>query len=113
MKRAVALVTALVLIMALAAFAQGTKKAAPAQKPVTKTATGTVKTVSGTALVITHKVSGKDEDMTFALSAATKATGDAAVGARATVHYTVDNNVNSATSVTYAAAKAPAATKKK
>lgn len=118
MKRIIALMTGLVLLMALAAFAQGTKKVAPRPKPVTtKTATGAVKTVSATALVITHKVSGKDEDMAFVLNSKTDTKGDAAVGARATVHYTVEANQNIATAVTYAAVKVatrpPATTKKK
>jgi hypothetical protein len=121
MKRIIALMTGLVLLIALAAFAQATKgKAAQAPKPkapVTKTATGAVKTVSATALVITHKVSGKDEDMAFVLNSKTDTKGDAAVGARATVHYTVEANQNIATAVTYAAVKVatrpPATTKKK
>jgi hypothetical protein len=102
--------------MALAAFAQTTKtapqakpKAAPVVK--TQTATGPVKSVGATSLVITHKVKGNPEDIAFVLNTATKTTGTAAVGATATVHYTVEGNVNTATSVTYAAAKPPAAVK--
>jgi hypothetical protein len=112
MKRVVALVTGLMLLMALAAFAQATKAKAPqAQKPVTKSATGVVKTVSASALVITHKVKGADQDTTFVLNAQTKTTGDPAVGAHATVHYTVEADQNIATSVTYAPAKTAKAKK--
>jgi hypothetical protein len=124
MKRVVALMTGLMLLIALAAFAQAGKTKAPQapkpKPPVTKTATGTISTVSSTALVITHKVKGKDEQTTFVLNAQTKTTGDPAVGATASVHYTVANNQNIATAVTVTPAKAakppapkPVTTKKK
>jgi hypothetical protein len=117
MKRVVALMTGLILLMALAAFAQATKTKAPQapkpKAPVTKSASGTISTVSDTALVITHKVKGKDEQTTFVLNAQTRKTGDLAVGAHAMVHYTVENNQNIATSVTVTPTKAKAVTTKK
>ena len=88
-------------------------KAAP-----TKTATGTIVSADASKLVISHKVGGKSEDMTFSLDASTAKKGDMTPGAKATVKYRAEGGSNMATSVTAAAAKpaaakAPAASKSK
>jgi len=112
MKRVASLVTGLVLIMAIAAFAQGTTqktKAPKAKAPVTHSATGTISSVEGDRLVLSHKVKGKEEQTTFMMSDQTKKEGELKAGEKATVHYTVSDNMNMATLVRASAtmAKAP------
>jgi outer membrane lipoprotein-sorting protein len=103
MKKVIALVTGLMLLMALAGFAQGTqgKTAAAAVKQ----AAGTIKSVDAAKLVLTHKVQGKDTDTTFVLNADTKKEGDLTVGAMATVHYVTKDKDHIATLVQIAAKK--------
>ena len=114
MKRIIVLATCLVLVISLAAFAQTQAKkttapAAPKAAAVkTVTASGTIVSADAASLVITHKVNGKDAQMTFALDTTTKKTGDMVKDAKVTVHYTVDGTTNKATSVTATAPK-PAA----
>lgn len=112
MKRITTLAICLVLVMSLAAFAQTAAKktttapAAPKAAAVKiLTATGTIVSADATSLVITHKVAGKDTQMTFVLSTTTKKTGDLVKDAKVTVHYTVDGTTNKATSVTATAPK--------
>jgi hypothetical protein len=99
MKKLLAFMTAMCLFIAFAGFAQGTKGKQATVKAATKQATGTVKSVDTSSLVLTHKVQGKDADTTFVLNADTKKEGDPAVGAKATVHYKVEGTQNIATSV--------------
>jgi len=99
MKKVVAVMTGMLLLMAVAAFAQ-----APKTKVTTASATGTITSVDEGKLVLSHKVKGKDETTTFILNADTKKEGDLKPGARVTVHYKVENNQNIATQVKAAAA---------
>lgn len=106
MRKAVVLAISLVLIMSLAAFAQGTmQKKAPAPKATTHQATGTISSVDAASLALTHSVKGKEETTTFVLNDQTKKKGDLKAGEKATVHYMVENGQNVATSVTVSAAK--------
>ncbi len=115
MKKFAALATGLMLLMAMAAFAQGTKaktssaKKAPAAK--TMQAKGTVVSADSSTLVINHKVSGKEQQMTFALDSATKTEGSLVKDAVVTVHYTSEGGTNKATSVSAAAPKVASAKK--
>lgn len=94
MKKAIALLTAVFLLAAVAASAQ-----APKAKTTTASATGTITSIDEGKLVLSHKVKGKDETTTFILNADTKKEGDLKTGARVTVHYKVENNQNIATQV--------------
>jgi len=107
MKRITALATCFVLLMALAAFAQTTKKST-APKVVFKviSVSGTIESADATSLVITRKgTTGSPEQMTFVLDAKTTKAGDMVKGATATVHYTTDGTTNKATSVKATPAK--------
>ncbi len=108
MRKAVVLAISLVLIMSLAAFAQGTaqkKATAPKAKAPTHTLAGTISSVDASALALSHKVKGKEETTNFVLNEQTKKMGDMKAGEKATVHYMVENGQNVATSVTVSAAK--------
>jgi hypothetical protein len=108
MKRITALATCFVLLMALAAFAQTTKKST-APKVVTAKVllvSGTINSADATSLVITRKgATGSPEQMTFVLDAKTTKTGDMIQGATAAVHYTTNGTTNTATSVKATPAK--------
>ena len=130
-RKIMALATGAMLMASMGVFAQtkapaagatkGAAKAPAASKSKaapTKTATGTIVSADASKLVISHKVGGKSEDMTFSLDASTAKKGDMTPGAKATVKYRAEGGTNMATSVTAAAAKpaaskAPAATKSK
>ncbi|MGA2261495.1 MAG: hypothetical protein ABSH28_08665 [Acidobacteriota bacterium] len=114
MKKNLVVMIGLCLLLSVAAFAQtkpAKKVVAPAPKVMT--ATGVIKSADAASLVITHKVSGTDTDMTFVLNADTKKTGDMTPGAKATVHYKVDGSTNTATAVTATPAPAPKPVTKK
>jgi hypothetical protein len=95
---------AFTFLLAGAAFAQ-----APANKPAkhakaatamhTHVASGTVVSADESKLVLSHKVKGKTQEMSFSLSADTQKTGDLKAGAKATVHYRTENGENVATAV--------------
>ncbi len=95
MKRVVAVMAGLLLVMAVAAFGQ----AAKAQAPKTLEAKGTVVSVDDNSLVLEHKVQGKDTKTTFVLNAETKKEGKLAPKGKATVHYKVEDGQNIATMV--------------
>ena len=81
-------------------------KAAP-----TKTLTGgTITSADASKLVVSHKVAGKSEDMTFMLDSSTAKKGDMTPGSKVTVKYRVEGGNNMATSVT--ASPAPKAATK-
>jgi hypothetical protein len=101
MKKIVAVTAGLMLLMALAAFAQ-----APKGKAAAHQANGTISSVEGNTLVLDHKAKGKDEKTTFVMNESTRKTGNLAVGAKATVHYMVENGQNVATMVQAAAVPA-------
>ena len=92
MKKAVAVMAGLLLVMAVAAFAQ-------TAKAKTLEAKGTVVSVDDNSLVLEHKVQGKDTKTTFVLNAETKKEGKLAPKGKATVHYKVEGGQNIATIV--------------
>ena len=83
----------------------GQSKSTKPAKATTHDASGTVVSVNATSLVISHKVKGKDEQMTFVLNPETKREGKLDVGSHATVKYRSENSENVATMVKGAAAK--------
>ena len=88
-----------------------TKAAKPAKTatPAVHSATGTIKSVDASSLVITEK---GNKTLTFALDNATTKEGDMAVGGTVTVKYHTDGTTHIATDVKAAAAKAAKAPKK-
>jgi hypothetical protein len=90
--RNVALMAALALTLSGAAFA-GQKSAAK------HTAVGTIASMDANQVVITEKVKGKDQSMTFKLDSATQKTGTLSNGTPVTVQYRTENNENIATAV--------------
>ena len=93
------------LLLVGSVFAAQTSKSAKPAKATTHDASGTVVSVNATSLVISHKVKGKDEQMTFVLNPETKREGKLDVGSHAAVKYRSENNENVATMVKGAAAK--------
>lgn len=61
--------------------------------------TGTISSVSGSDLVVSHKYKGKDENSTFMLNSTTKKEGNLDKGAMAVVYYEIKNNQKIATEV--------------
>jgi len=104
MKRVIALVTGLMLLMALASIAQGTRGKTQAA-PTVNQAMGTIKSMDATSLLLTHKVQGKDTDITVVLNADTKKEWDLAAGAWATRHYVTKDKEHIASLVQFAAKK--------
>src|SRR4051812_14993094 len=114
-----AAILAVALAVPMAAFAQGGATAAPAKKAASAakkapavashTTSGTVKSSSDTALVITK--AGKDQ--TFVVNASTKKDGTIETGAKVTVAYTTEGKDMTATSIKAAPAKPAAKAKKK
>jgi hypothetical protein len=92
------------LLLVGSVFAAQSKSTKPA-KATTHEASGTVVSVNATSLVISHKVKGKDEQMTFVLNPETKREGKLDVGSHATVKYRSENNEHVATMVKGTAAK--------
>jgi NaMN:DMB phosphoribosyltransferase len=94
-------------LIALAAvlIAGGTMAAAAANpssandKATTHHLMGTVDSVNGTSLVVTHNYKGKSEDSNFVLNSATIKDGTLSKGEQATVYYQIDNKQNVATEV--------------
>ena len=103
-KKAFSALAIMGLLLVGGAFAAQTKSTKPA-KATTHEASGTVVSASATSLVISHKVKGKDEQMTFVLNPETKKEGKIDTGSHATVHYRVENSENIATTVKGSAAK--------
>lgn len=60
---------------------------------------GTISSVNGSDLVVSHKYNGKVEDSTFVINSATKKEGSLAKGKDATVYYQTNKNQNVATDV--------------
>ena len=112
MKRIASLATAVILLTALAAFAQGTKEKLPKSKGIVMhQASGTISSVDADKLVLSHKVKGKMEETTFLLNDQTKKEGGLKAGEKATVHYMIHDNQDIATMVKVAVAKVTAAKK--
>lgn len=92
-----------------------TSTSAKAKPAPTRVATGTISSIDSSKLVITHRVKGKDEQMTFMLSPETKQQGPMDPGNKVTVRYHTENGNEVATSLTASAAttaKAKTGTKK-
>ncbi len=101
MKRVVALLTGTMLLVALAGFAQASKsKDQKSKAPATHSISGVVSSVEGDKLMVTHKVSGKDETATFTLGSQVNNKDQIKTGEKVTVHYAVENGQNTASSVT-------------
>ncbi|HEX6463899.1 MAG TPA: hypothetical protein VFZ98_05580 [Vicinamibacterales bacterium] len=109
---------AAMLAFPIASFAQ-TAPAAPAaksqkaeksekssKKVATKSASGTVKSISDSQLVITKGSGKKATDETFVVNASTTKTGTVDTGAKVSVHYTMDGSNMVATAITASPAKA-------
>ena len=116
--KAVAL--AAILAFPVATFAaQGTTPAkqtatkSAKKAPATKTAMGTVKSISDSQLVITKGAGKKATDETFTVNASTTKTGTVEAGAKVSVRYTSENGANTATAITASAAKKSSCSKKK
>jgi hypothetical protein len=60
---------------------------------------GTISSLDGSDVVVTHKYDGKQENSTFVMNSATKKEGTLAKGDQATIYYQVTNNRNVATDV--------------
>src|SRR5262249_16023738 len=104
-KKAFSALAIITLFLVGDAFAnQSTKSAKPA-KASTHEASGTVVSSSATSLVLSHKVKGKDEQMTFVVNPETKKEGKLDTGSHVSVKYRTENNENIATSVKGSAAK--------
>jgi|WetSurMetagenome_2_1015567.scaffolds.fasta_scaffold263724_2 uncharacterized protein YxeA len=109
MKKILTIVTGLMLMAAVAAFAQGaaatssqsssTAREHKSKGAVTHQATGMISSVDTGTLVLTHKVKGKEEQTTFTINDQTHKVGDLKSGEKATVHYKVENGQNIATMV--------------
>ncbi len=118
MKRVATLVTGLILVLALGAFAQGTSKATQTKSTMTPSATvmtasGTITKVDANQLVLTRKVRGKEKVTDFVLNDQTKKEGELKAGERATVRYRIENGKDIATMVKASTTMAKAGTTKK
>ncbi len=116
MKKLTALMTGLMLLLAMAAFAQGTKptgtKVHKAKAEVTRQASGTITSADANTLVLTHKVNGKEAQTTFVLNDQTRKQGELRSGEKATVHYREEGGQNVATMVKAKAGTMSASTTK-
>ena len=118
MRRIVALVTGLILVLALGAFAQGTTQTKQAKSPMAqsatvRTASGTISKVEADKLVLARKVRGKERDTTFQLNAQTKKEGELKAGEKVTVRYKIENGKDVATMVSASSTMAKSSTSKK
>jgi hypothetical protein len=95
-------------LLAGTAWAQGAAKSASKQPTATKAASsqmhtrvasGNIVSVDDNKLVLSHKVKGKAQEMSFDLTPSTHKTGKLQAGSKATVHYRVENGNNVATDV--------------
>lgn len=104
MRKMTALMTGLVLLLAMAAIAQASAKATAAKEhkakaEVTRQASGTITSTDANTLVLSHKVNGKEQQTTFTLNDQTRKQGELRSGEKATVHYKVEGDQNIATMV--------------
>ncbi len=89
-----------------------TLSAPPPGRAETYQATGTIRSLSDTALVLAVRLNGKETRKTFAVNADTKKEGVVKVGARAIVTYRTEGDKQVATRVA-AAPRLPATSKSK
>lgn len=106
------LAIAAMLAFPVASFAQtapaapAPAKAASTKKVASKSASGTVKSISDSQLVITKGTGKSAKDETFVVNASTTKTGTVETGAKVSVHYTTEGSTMTATAITVAPAKA-------
>lgn len=103
-KAVLILLTAVLLVTAVTVWALPGKTSAKAQGNVAMSH-GTIVSFTATSLVLSHEVKGKKVETTFVLNPETKQEGTLAVGAKATVHYRVENKEKVATQVKVEGAK--------
>ena len=84
-----------VLLLSAASLARADRPKATGEREVV----GTVSSFTATSLILSHEVKGKKTETTFVLNPETKLQGTLANGARADVHYRVENNQHIATMV--------------
>ena len=88
-----------------AAPAAKAEKPAMAKKVATKSASGTVKSISDSSLVITKGSGAKAMDETFSVTASTAKKGTIETGSKVSVRYTEDGANKVATAISAAAMK--------
>ena len=91
-RRNLALVAALVVALSGSAFAS--KKSSAKHVAV-----GTIASIDSNQVVVSEKVKGKDQTMTYSFDSATQKSGNLAVGTPVTVQYRTENSQNIATTV--------------
>ena len=91
-RRNLALVAALVIALSGSAFAS--KKSSAKHVAV-----GTITSIDSNKVVVSEKVKGKDQTMTYSFDSATQKSGNLAVGTPVTVQYRTENSQNIATTV--------------
>jgi len=91
----VALVTCVALALSASAFAGKTQKKSTAKH----VAIGTITSIDSNQVVISEKVKGKDQSMTFKMDSSTQKTGSLNNGSPVTVQYRTENSQNIATAV--------------
>ena len=107
MKRVVTVVTGLMLFLSLGIFIQGAMaKTTKSKNMVIHQVTGTISSVEGNQLVLSHMMKGKEEQSTFVINDQTKKQGECKSGEKATIHYKVENGKDVATMVKVSGGKA-------
>jgi TRAP-type C4-dicarboxylate transport system substrate-binding protein len=106
--RTLSLVAALVVALSSGAFA-----AQKAQKAANNhVAVGTITSIDNNQVVISEKINGKEQPMTFRMDSSTKKIGKVATGSAVRIHYRTENNQNIATAVRQRGAKNVTSAKK-
>jgi hypothetical protein len=72
---------------------------AKSSRPATHFTQGTITSVDANQLVITRKVRGKSEQITFAIDSQTQRSGNLVAGVRVSVQYREDHRLNVAAAV--------------
>jgi hypothetical protein len=90
--RTFAFVAGLVLTLSVSAFAS--KKGGSKHLAV-----GTITSIDANQVVVSEKVKGKDQPMTFKMDSSTQKSGNLQNGTLVTIQYVTQNNENVATSV--------------
>jgi len=82
------------LVVALSGSAFASKKSSAKHVAV-----GTITSIDSNQVVVSEKVKGKDQTMTYSFDSATQKSGNLAVGTPVTVQYRTENSQNIATTV--------------
>lgn len=107
--RNLCLLAALTVAMSGSVFAG--KQAGSKQAGSKHIASGTITSIDSDQVVISEKVKGKEQPMTFKLDASTQKSGSLKTGAPVTVQYRTENKQNLATAVRETTAKPADASK--